>query len=97
MKLINSILLSLFISLTSLSAFAGPVDINTADAATIAKNIKGIGQKRAEAIIAYRKQHGEFKQLEDLLKIKGIGPKTLEANRKNILLTSNSKAAKSTK
>ncbi|MGH8187676.1 MAG: ComEA family DNA-binding protein [Steroidobacteraceae bacterium] len=65
-------------------AWAGPVDINTADAATIAKELKGIGLSRAQAIVDYREKNGAFKSIEDLRKIKGVGDKTLELNRPNI-------------
>ena len=67
-------------------AWAGPVDINTADAATIAKELQGIGLSKAQAIVAYREKNGSFKSAEDLRKIKGIGAKTLERNRPNILM-----------
>jgi competence protein ComEA len=59
------------------------ININTADAQTLAK-LKGIGQKKAEAIIAWRKTNGAFKTLEQFADVKGIGEATLEANRKNI-------------
>jgi competence protein ComEA len=65
-------------------AWAGPVDINTADAATIAKELQGIGLSKAQAIVAYREKNGSFKSAEELRKIKGIGAKTLERNRANI-------------
>jgi competence protein ComEA len=65
-------------------AWAGPVDINTADAATIAKELKGIGLSRAQAIVDYREKNGAFKSIDDLRKIKGVGDKTLELNRPNI-------------
>src|SRR4029453_18286699 len=64
-------------------AWAGPVDINTADATTIAKELQGIGLSKAQAIVAYREKNGSFKSAEDLRKIKGIGAKTLERNRAN--------------
>jgi competence protein ComEA len=64
--------------------WAGPVDINTADAATIAKELKGIGLSRAQAIVDYREKNGAFKSIDDLRKIKGVGDKTLELNRPNI-------------
>lgn len=64
--------------------WAGPVDINTADAATIAKELQGIGLSRAQAIVAYREKNGAFRNAEDLRKIKGIGAKVLERNRPNI-------------
>jgi competence protein ComEA len=76
----------LIASLLPLLAFAGPVDINRADAATIAKELSGIGLSRAQAIVAYREKNGNFKSIEDLRKVKGIGAKTLERNRVNIRL-----------
>lgn len=65
-------------------AWAGPVDINKADAATIAKELQGIGLSRAQAIVAYREKNGAFKTPEDLRKVKGIGARTLELNRAHI-------------
>lgn len=76
----------LIASLLPLFAWAGPVDINKADAATIAKELSGIGLSRAQAIVAYRDKNGSFKSVEDLRKVKGIGAKTLERNRANIRL-----------
>ena len=67
-------------------ALAGPVDINKADAKTIAKELDGIGLSRAQAIVEYREKNGAFKSLDDLKKVKGIGAKTLEQNRSNIRL-----------
>jgi competence protein ComEA len=67
-----------------LTAIAGPVDINTADAKTIAKELDGIGMSRAQAIVEYREKHGAFKSIDDLKKVKGVGAKTLEQNRANI-------------
>lgn len=63
------------------------VNINTADAQTfVDAHIKGIGKKRAEAIVAYRTAHGPFKSLEDLKKIKGLSGKIIEANKDRLLL-----------
>lgn len=59
---------------------AEKVNLNTADAKQIAKTMKGIGLKKAEAIVAFRKANGPFKNLEDLLRIKGIGAATLAKN-----------------
>lgn len=53
-----------------------PVDINKADEAQFT-TLKGIGPKKAEAIIAYRTQHGAFKSVNDLTHVKGIGEKSL--------------------
>lgn len=67
-------------------ALAGPVDINKADAKTIAKELQGIGLSRAQAIVEYRQKNGSFKSIDELRKVKGIGAKTLEQNRANIRL-----------
>jgi competence protein ComEA len=74
----------LIASLLPVFAWAGPVDINKADAKTIAKELNGIGLSRAQAIVDYREKNGAFKSLDELRKVKGIGAKTLEQNRTNI-------------
>ena len=56
------------------------ININEADAAVLTE-IPGIGPKTAEAILAYRKEVGQFKTLEELIEVKGIGPKKLESIR----------------
>ncbi len=67
-------------------AYANPVNINTANAQALSKNIKGVGIKKAQAIIAYREKNGSFKKVEDLKKVKGIGNKLLEKNIGNIIV-----------
>lgn len=74
----------LIASLIPVLAWSGPVDINKADAKTIAKELNGIGLSRAQAIVEYREKNGGFKSLDELRKVKGIGAKTLEQNRSNI-------------
>ncbi len=64
--------------------FAGPVDINTADAQTISQELEGIGLTKAQAIVEYREKHGPFKSADDLSLVKGIGDRTVELNRDNI-------------
>ena len=61
------------------------ININTADAQTLV-NLKGVGPKKADAIIAWRKANGGFKTIEQFTEVKGIGAATLEKNRKNIRL-----------
>lgn len=85
MKKLKSILFGMMLLCAS-AAFAGQVNINKADASTLAAELNGIGDKKAEAIVAYRKQHGPFKSIDDLQHIKGIGASTIEKNRKNISL-----------
>jgi competence protein ComEA len=67
-----------------LAGFAGPVDVNTADAATISAELKGIGLTKAKAIVEYRQKHGPFKSPEDLSLVKGIGERTVEINKDDI-------------
>lgn len=59
------------------------VNINTADVQALTK-LKGVGIKKAEAIVAFRKTNGAFKTVDQLAEVKGIGAKTVEANRKNL-------------
>ena len=67
--------------MASVGAFAAPIDINTADANTLASTLTGIGAAKAEAIVAYREANGPFKKLGELVKVKGVGEKTVEKNR----------------
>ncbi|HET8818012.1 MAG TPA: helix-hairpin-helix domain-containing protein [Xanthomonadaceae bacterium] len=69
------------------------VDINKADAATLDRVLVNIGEAKAEAIVAHRKEHGPFRSAEQLAEVKGIGLKTVENNRDRIVLGA-AKAAK---
>ena len=80
----SKLIQALIVALVPALVWAGPVDINTADAATIAKELQGIGLSRAQAIVAYREKNGAFRSADELRKIKGIGAKVLERNRANI-------------
>ena len=68
--------------------WAGPVDINTADAETISEELTGIGLSKARAIVEYRKKHGPFRSADDLSLVKGIGERTVELNRADIKVSS---------
>jgi competence protein ComEA len=78
--------LILLLSLFAINAIAAPVNVNTADAKTISEALSGIGMKKAEAIVKYRTEKGLFKTAEDLTNVSGIGGKTVEKNKKDILL-----------
>jgi competence protein ComEA len=65
-------------------AFAGPVNVNTADAETLSEELKGVGLSKARAIVEYRKKHGPFQSADDLSLVKGIGDRTVEINRSDI-------------
>lgn len=60
------------------------VNVNSASAEDIARVLNGVGEKRAEAIVSYRKEHGPFKTLADLQNVKGIGNSVLEKNKSRI-------------
>lgn len=60
------------------------INVNTAGASTLVA-LKGIGEKKARAIVAYRKAHGPFASLDDFEQVPGIGPALIEANRDRIL------------
>jgi len=68
------------------AAAAGPVNINTADAATLASELTGVGPALAEAIVADRKANGTFATAEALVRVKGIGERIVEINKANILV-----------
>ena len=99
MKLLTSILITLLFALIfsqpviAKSASVKPgavqmtsVNLNRAGAKEIAKALKGIGIKKAKAIVAYREKHGEFKAVEELASVKGIGVATIAKNHSRILL-----------
>ena len=67
-------------------ALAGPVNVNTADAETIAQELKGIGLSKAEAIVEYREKYGPFKNAEDLALVRGIGERTVEKIKADVLV-----------
>jgi len=73
-------------SLVAMTSWAGPVDLNSADAETIARELNGIGVARAQAIVEYREQYGTFSTAEELLNVSGIGPHILKVNKTNIVL-----------
>ena len=75
---------ALIATLLPASAWAGPVNVNTADATTLAQELDGIGPARAQAIVEYRQKNGAFRTPEDLLKVQGIGERVLEQNRANL-------------
>lgn len=81
---ISTILASL---ISAPTVFAGEIiNINKADIAAL-DSLDGIGEKKAEAIVAYRTEHGEFKSLEDLKEVPGIGDKLYDKVKDSISLT----------
>lgn len=63
-------------------AFAStPVNVNTADASTLAESLDGVGLSKAKAIVAYREAHGPFESADQLTEVKGIGASLVDRNR----------------
>lgn len=85
MKLLLGLLAT---SLLAAAAWAAePVNVNTASADEIAANLKGIGPSKARLIVEYREANGSFMHADELVKVKGIGIKTIDQNRGMILLS----------
>lgn len=61
------------------------ININKATAEELAQ-LDGIGPQKAKAIVAYRKANGDFKKIEDLMNVKGIGEATFEKNKDKSVL-----------
>jgi competence protein ComEA len=75
----------LSVVLTASPVWATPVNVNTADAQTIADALHNVGLKKAQAIVAHRTKYGAITSLNDFDKIPGIGAKTIEKNKTDIL------------
>jgi competence protein ComEA len=86
-KIVRLFAFTLCFLFSSLS-LAEVVDINTADVAALDENISGVGPKLAEAIVSFREENGPFTSVDDLTRVKGIGPKMVEKNRANLTVSS---------
>lgn len=93
-KIRQNLLTALLILVVPAFAYAGPVDVNTADAETISAELKGVGITKAIAIVEYRKANGPFRSVDDLALVKGIGERTVDLNRDFIMLNSTAKKSK---
>ena len=89
MNKICKILLGLIASLSTY-VFAA-VNINTANVEEL-QQLKGIGAKKAAEIVAYREAHGEFKNVDELTNVKGIGKATLEKLRQELVVKNEAEA-----
>ena len=72
--------------LAEMVAAKSQVDINSADADTLALALDGVGLSKARDIVAHRERFGEFKTVEELEEVRGIGTATIAANRDKILI-----------
>jgi len=83
---IKALFLLILISMST-SIFAAPVNINSADASTIATSLAGIGPSKAEAIVEYRSENGPFETIEDIKNVKGIGSKIFEKIKVDLIIS----------
>ena len=89
MNVIKSLMLaSLFLAAPLFAA--QPVDINSADADTLAERLHNVGTVKAERIVEYRQEHGGFDSIDELVSVRGIGLSTLEDNRDAMTVTDES-------
>ena len=79
-------LLITFLLSVSAGAWCGPVNVNSADVDTLARELKGIGHAKAQAIVDYRQKHGAFRSVDELAMVKGISQKLIERNRSDLRL-----------
>lgn len=90
-SLINGLSLVAVFCLGPVLAIAGPVNINEADAETLATELDGVGPALAAAIVRDREENGRYESAEAIMRVRGIGERVLEDNRDNILLDDDAK------
>lgn len=78
MKSLTNVLFALALAVFSTVTFAQAIDINSATAEQMEKALKGIGPKKAAAIVKYREANGPFASVDDLSKVPGVKGKTLD-------------------
>lgn len=93
MDILRSCIIALLLSLPTLLIAGEPININTANK-DLLMSIKGIGEKRAEAIIAYRNKKGPFKTVDQLADIKGVGKLFIDSNRDVLVVKDTGKGKK---
>ena len=81
MTLLRTLFAAFALTCGAFVAAQQPVDINVADANALAEAIKGVGIKKAQAIVSYREKNGAFSSVDDLRLVDGIGEKTVDESR----------------
>ena len=77
----------------SFSAQAGePLNINSASAEVIERELAGVGAVKAQSIVKYRQENGPFTSVDDLAKVSGIGDKTLAKIRGQVIVSDGDEA-----
>ncbi|GAA4650758.1 hypothetical protein GCM10023116_30410 [Kistimonas scapharcae] len=90
--MMRNIIAALFVAILGFSSMAfaegksAKININTASAKTLDKELKYVGETIAKRIVEYRRKHGNFSSIEELSNVRGIGKKVVEANKKNVVV-----------
>lgn len=84
MDLIKKLFLILLLTVPCYLSAAEKININTASKEVLMSEIKGVGEKRADAIIAYRKENGPFKTVDELSEVSGVGESIVEKNKDSL-------------
>lgn len=88
MELLKKCILALFLMLPAMLYAGDAININTANKETL-MSVKGVGERRAEAIIQYRDKHGPFTTIDQLAEIQGIGQSLIDTNRDTLVVKNN--------
>jgi len=84
----KKILIAVFVTsllIIHFQVFAQAIDVNQVTLEELVENLNGVGAHKAQAIIDYREQYGDFDSMEELLQVKGIGLSTLENNKDRLV------------
>ncbi len=85
MKIPRSLtLIAVLLAASATASWCAPVNLNSADAATLAQQLKGIGAVKAQAIVDYRQKHGAYRSVDELAQVKGISQKLIDRNRADL-------------
>ena len=80
MHILRKLVVLVFLGMPATILAGGEVDINTADKQTL-MTLSGVGESFAQKIINYRERNGNFKTVQELTNIRGIGPALVEKNK----------------
>jgi len=75
---------ALQVTAVSFETYSDKIDLNQADAPTLQRELAGIGEAKAQAIVTYRDTNGPFSSVDELLEVKGIGKAILDKNREKL-------------
>ena len=92
----RAIAIAALLAASATTSWCAPVNINSADAATLAQDLKGIGGVKAQAIVDYRQKHGTFRTVDELAQVKGISQKLIDRNRADLRVDRTAPAAAAT-